>query len=79
MAKEAKLHVMEIQEDGYTVIAAARDATNGAGCQVWIANELPLSATGKASSRIPPEAIQPVLVEPRMVAVEVASPAARFT
>eukprot|EP00969_Alexandrium_andersonii_P076421 3369319-Alexandrium_andersonii.AAC.1 len=87
MAKDAKVHVVGIQEgrwpasakfavDGFTVIAAARDSQNGAGCQVWISNELPLSIAGQAQSRIPAEAIQPVLVESRMVAVEVASPTA---
>eukprot|EP00969_Alexandrium_andersonii_P349239 15430594-Alexandrium_andersonii.AAC.1 len=60
--------------DGYAVVAASRDPKHGAGCQVWIANDIPMDVGGAKSTCIPPEAIQPVLIEPRMVAVEVASP-----
>eukprot|EP00969_Alexandrium_andersonii_P351434 15435417-Alexandrium_andersonii.AAC.1 len=74
MARAENAHVVGVQEgrwpsparmlvDGCTVIAGPRDSTNVSGCQIWIANDIPLSTDKQRQSCIPPEAIQPILVE----------------
>eukprot|EP00969_Alexandrium_andersonii_P189179 8358614-Alexandrium_andersonii.AAC.1 len=78
-AKQAGLHIVGIQEgrwpnparfqaDGFTVVAAQRDSSQGAGCQLWVSNELPLGAPTLRASAIPTEAIHPIHVSPRLLA-----------
>eukprot|EP00969_Alexandrium_andersonii_P272654 12049698-Alexandrium_andersonii.AAC.1 len=64
----------QFRADHFHVIAAAKDAANTAGCQLWINTSLPLDGpNGRAT--IKPTHIQPRVVQHRIVAATVKSQA----
>eukprot|EP00969_Alexandrium_andersonii_P003758 163039-Alexandrium_andersonii.AAC.1 len=78
---EAQVHVLGVQEgrraapaqfqtDNSHVTAAAKDAANAAGCQLWINTDLPLDGP-EGRSFIKPSHMQPRVVQHGLVAATV--------